>query len=374
MNIDLTEKQQSLKKNFSDFAKAELEPIAYEDDRYGKFPEGIIKKIAGKDFFGLTIPKEYGGCEGDFVSVAVLAEEFAKSNGAAAAITMSHLVMAEQTILKYGNEEQKKKYLPDMVKGNKLGGYAYEEPGASLASGENKVVAAKTGSSYALTGEKTIVANGGAADVYVVIAQTDEAEGLNGLSAFIVDAGDIGVVRKVGKLGLRSFPTAEIEFKGTKAQLLGKENEGINIVREIQARVDIVCGAMGVGIGSTALKESVEHSKTRIQFGFPLSKLQAVQWMIAEMAEDLHVLNTLTYEAACCVDSKKDYLLDTAYLKMFGHKAVFEIGSNAIQVLGGTGYSRESSVERYFRDLRGLFNYASINEYPQKIIAGNLLK
>lgn len=374
MSMKLTENRQLIVKSLADFAKAVLEPIAYDDDRNARFPEEIIKEIADKNFFGMTIPNEFGGYDADFVSVASMAEEFGKANGAAAAIAMTHLVMAEQTILKYGTEEQKKQYLPDMVEGNKLGGYAYAEPGASLASGKNKVSAVKHGNYYSLTGKKAFVANGGVADVYVVIAQTDESEGLNGLSAFVVDSDDVKVTKNTDKLGLRSFPTAELEFTDTKAQLLGKENEGLKIAKEIQARADIAFAAIGVGTAKAALEYSVKHSKTRVQFGSPISKLQAVQWLLAEMANNLHILDTLTYKAAAFVDANEDYFMESVYLKMFAQKATFEIGTNAVQIHGGTGYSREAKIERYFRDLRGLFNIDSINEYPQKIIAGNLLK
>lgn len=374
MSMKLTENRQLIVKGLADFAKAVLEPIAYDDDRSARFPKEIIKEIADKNFFGMTIPEEFGGYDADFVSVASMAEEFGKANGAAAAIAMTHLVMAEQTILKYGTEEQKKQYLTNMVEGNMLGGYAYAEPGASLASGENKVSAVKHGNYYSLTGKKAFVANGGVADVYVVIAQTDEAEELNGLSAFIVDSDDVKVIKNTDKLGLRSFSTAELKFTDTKAQLLGKENEGLKIAKEIQARADIAFAAIGAGTAKAALEYSVKHSKTRVQFGSPISKLQAVQWLLAEMANNLHILNALTYKAAASVDANEDYFMESTYLKMFAQKATFEIGTNAVQIHGGTGYSREAKIERYFRDLRGLFNIDSINEYPQKIIAGNLLK
>lgn len=374
MIMESNKQRQLINKGFADFAKSTLTAVAYDDDRSARFPKEIIKKIAEKNYFGLTMPKEYGGYEDDFVSVSAMAEEFGKENGSAAAIATAHLVMAEQTILKYGTEEQKKQYIPGMIRGNKLGGYAYVEPGASIAAGENKVSAVKKGNAYYLTGKKTFVANGGFADVYVVIAQSNEAEGLNGLSAFIVDAVDIKVRKNIDKLGLRSFPTAELEFNNTKAQLLGTENEGLKISREIQARTDIAFAAIGAGIGKKALDDSVKHSKTRIQFGAPIAKLQAVQWMLAEMAEKVHVLSILTGNAAACVDNNGDYINESVHLKMYAQKAAFEIGTNAVQIHGGTGYSREANIERYFRDLRGLFNFDSINEYPQKIIAGNLLK
>ncbi|HBD64580.1 MAG TPA: acyl-CoA dehydrogenase [Clostridiales bacterium] len=374
MIMELSEQRRLFIKGFEGFARTTLEPIAFEDDRNARFPKEIIKKMADKNFFGLTIPSQYGGEEVDFVSVSDMAEALGYANGSAAAIAIAHLVMAEQTILKYGTENQKNKYLPDMVKGAKLGGYAYAEVGASLAAGENKVVAVKKGDAYTLTGKKTYVANGGAADVYVVIAQSSEADGLNGLSAFIVNASNIKVSKSIDKLGLRSFPTAELEFNNTTAELLGNEGEGLKIAGDIQARVDIAFGATAVGLGKKALEESVKHAKTRVQFGSPIAKLQAVQWMLAEMAEKTHILNKLTFDAAASVDDGEDYLENATYLKMYAQKAAFEIGTNAVQVHGGTGYSREANIERYFRDLRGLFNVENANEYPQKIIAGNLLK
>ncbi len=374
MKMKLTEKQKLMKKGFADFAKSQLEPVAYEDDRNARFPEEVIKSAAEKNYFGLTIPKEYGGMDSEFTSVALMAEEFGKCNGSVAASIVAHIVMAEQTILKYGTEDQKKKYLPEMIKGNKFGAYAYVEPGASLGSGENKVVAVKKGNGYELTGKKTFVANGGAAGVYVVIAQDSQTEGKNSYSAFIVDSSDIKSVRNIDKLGLRSFPTAEVEFSNAKAQLLGQEHDGIKIAAEIQSRADIAFAAVGVGIAGAALEKTVDHSKLRVQFGSPIGRLQAVQWMLAEMASEMHTLDILTYNAVAEVENGSDYIKDAAYLKMFAHKAAFQIGTNAVQIHGGTGYSREAEIERYFRDLRGLFNFDGINNYPEKIIAGNLLK
>lgn len=374
MIMESNEQRQLFIKGFADFAKAMLEPIAFEGDRNTEFPKEVIKEMANKNFFGLTIPSQYGGEEADFVSIADMAEAFGYANGSAAAIAITHLVMAEQTILKYGTENQKKKYLPAMVKGDKLGGYAFIEVDASLAAGKNKVVAVKNGDTYTLTGKKTYVSNGGVADIYVVIAQSNESDGLNGLSAFIVDAADVNVSKNVDKLGLRSFPTAELEFNNSAAELLGNEGEGLKISGEIQARVDIAFGATAVGLGKKALEESVKHAKTRVQFGSPIAKLQAVQWMLAEMAEKTHVLDKLTFDAAVSVDKGEDYFKNATYLKMYAQKATFEIGTNAVQINGGTGYSREANIERYFRDLRGLFNVENANEYPQKIIASNLLK
>ncbi|MBP1927417.1 butyryl-CoA dehydrogenase [Sedimentibacter acidaminivorans] len=374
MNLELTKIQQLISRSMSDFAKANLQPIAYEDDRSGRFPEEAIEEMAKNDFFNINVPQDCGGRGTDFYSVALMAEEFGKANGAAASIAMAHIVLAIDTIARHGTLEQKEKYIPLLKKGEKLGGYAFAESGASLASGEEKVIASRSGQDYLLTGKKNYVANGGVANIYIVIAQVSEEEGQNNISAFIVEAEGVKVTRNIDKLGLRAFPTTELEFNNTKAQLLGTENQGLKIAAEIQARFDIASAAIAIGIGEAALEETSNHCKTRIQFGAPIGKLQAVQWMLAEMATNLHTLKTLTYQGVACVDSNGDYTKEATFIKMFARKAAFEIGTNAVQIHGGTGYSREANIERYFRDLKGLFLVENISEYPEKIIAGNILK
>ena len=222
--------------------------------------------MAEHDFLGMLIPTEFEGIDADYVSVALVAEAFGKANAAAAAIAITHAVMAG-AIAKYGSTELKKAYLPAMARGEKIGGYAIAEPGAALASGPDKVVAVKDGDKYVLNGKKFFVLNGGVADVYIVIAQTNEEAGQKGVSAFVVDADDVTVLRSVDKLGLRAFPTAEIEFKNTKAVLLGAEEDGVKIMTDIQAYADVAFGAMAIGVAQAALEASTEHAKTRVQFG-----------------------------------------------------------------------------------------------------------
>lgn len=374
MNFELTKEQQMIKKSASDFAVSVLEPIAYEDDRSGDFPAEAIKKMAEHDFLGMTVPEEFGGLGSDFVSVALVAEALGKENAAAAAIAVTHVVLAAQTIAKYGSEDQKKKWLPLMKTGEVLGGYGFAEPGAGLGSGADKLSAVKSGNGYELNGKKTYVANGGAAQIYVVIAQTDEEAGPRGFSAFIVEGSNVKVTKSIDKLGLRSFPTAELEFAGAKAELLGAENQGAQIAAEIQARADIAYAAMAAGISEKMLDASTNHCKTRVQFGAPVGRLQAVQWLLAEIASSVHMIKMAAYRSAACVDQGGDYFLEAAYTKMYAMKAGVDAGMNAVQIHGGVGYSREGKIERYFRDIRGAFLVENANEFPQKIIAGALLK
>jgi len=374
MNFELTKEQQMIKKSASDFATSVLEPIAYEDDRSGAFPAEAIRKMAEHDFLGMTVPEEFGGLGSDFVSVALMAEAFGKANGAAAAVAVTHVVLVAQTIAMYGTEAQKKKWLPLLEKGEVLGGYGFAEPGAGLGCGADKVTASKNDGGYVLNGKKTFAANGGSAQVYIVIGQTDEEAGAKGFSAFIVDAAEIKTAKPIDKLGLRAFPTAELEFRDAKAELLGKENQGAQIAAEIQARADIAYTAMAAGIGQMMLEASTDHCKNRVQFGAPIGKIQAVQWLLAEIASNVHMMRAAAYRSADCVDRQGDYLMEAAYTKLYAMKAGVEAGMNAVQIHGGIGYSREGKIERYFRDIRGAFLIENTNEFPQKIIAGAILK
>ncbi len=374
MNFELTKEQQMMQKSAIDFAASTLEPIAYDIDRTAEYPSAAIKSMAEHDFLGMLIPTEFEGIDADYVSVALVAEAFGKANAAAAAIAITHAVMAAGAIAKYGSTELKKAYLPAMARGEKIGGYAIAEPGAALASGPDKVVAVKDGDKYVLNGKKFFVLNGGVADVYIVIAQTNEEAGQKGVSAFVVDADDVTVLRSVDKLGLRAFPTAEIEFKNTKAVLLGAEEDGVKIMTDIQAYADVAFGAMAIGVAQAALEASTEHAKTRVQFGAPIGKLQAVQWMLAEIATNIHMMKLAVYKAAVAIQENDDYIRQAAFMKMYAMKASQDAGMNAVQIHGGTGYSREDKIERYFRDIRGAFHIENANEYPQKTIAGSLLR
>ncbi len=374
MNFELSKEQSMIKKSALDFAKSVLEPIAYDDDRSARYPKEAVTEMGGIGYMGLLISKEYGGNAADMTSMVAVAEAFGKYNAAAAAILANHNIAAAQTIEKYGSDDQKENYLPMMASGNLLGGYAFAEPGAAITSGADKAVAVKDSGSYKISGKKTFAANGGEADVYVVIAQTDEELGPKGISAFIVEKSEIKAVKKIDKLGLRAFPTAEITFEDAKASILGAEKDGPKIMADINARMDIVNGAMASGVASTMLEACVDYSKIRVQFGAPIAKIQAVQWMMAEIAEAAHLIEMTVYAAAGKFDTGGDYAREAAYSKIYAMKASQEAGMNAVQIHGGSGYSREDKIERYFRDIRGAYNIENSSEYPQKVIVNALIK
>lgn len=380
MDFTLTDEQQLIQKIARDYGREQLEPKAAEIDRSGRYPAEAIKAMAELDFMGMFYPAEYGGAEADFISYILMVEELSRSCASSAAIITAHCSLAAYPIYKWGSEDQKKQHLPALCKGEKLGGFALAEPDAAPALGPDKVVATLEQDAYVLNGKKYYAANGGVADLYVVFAQTDPAAGVKeGLSAFIVDAGLPGfaVSRPIEKMGLRGQPTAEIVFENvrvSKESLLGAENQGCEILAETLACAGVAGAAQAVGIGQTALEASVRYAKERVQFGGPIARLQAIQWMLADMEMNLHLARLATYKAASLIQEGKLFATEAAVSKMFAAKAGVDVCMNAVQIHGGYGFGRDLNIERLLRDVKGVIIFENSSEFPQKIIAGNLLR
>lgn len=379
MDFTLTKEQQLIQKMARDYGKEQLEPQAAEIDRTGHFPGEEIKAMAELDFLGMFFPLEYGGAGADFLSYILMVEELSRSCASTGAILATHCSLAAYPIFKWGDEAQKEKYLPEMCIGEKLGGFALAEPGAAFASGSDKVVASLVGDKYVLNGKKYYVANGGVADVYIVFALTNPDAGMKGLSAFIVEAGVAGlsISKQIEKMGLRALQTAEIVFESvqiSKENLLGAANQGNEIYMDILANNGVVAAAQVLGIAQAALEASIKYAKERVQFGGPIAHLQAIQWMLAEMAMNIHLIRVSAYKVAALIDEGKPYAQEAAITRMFAAKAGMEVCTNALQIHGGYGYGRDMIVERLFRDVKGAIIFDSSSEYPQKIIAGNLLR
>lgn len=371
MDFNLTEEQQLIKKMARDYGKEQLEPLAAEIDRSGHFPVETIKDMAALDFMGMFFPAEYGGAGADFLSYILMVEELSRSCASTGAILTAHCSLAACPILKWGKEEQKEKYLPQMCAGERLGGFA-------PASGPDRLIAAPDGDKYVLNGKKFYVVNGGVADVYIVFALTNPDAGINGLSAFVVDADNTGLTigKRIEKMGLRALQTAEIVFENvqiSKENLLGAENRGKEIYMDILADSSVAAAAQVLGISQTALEEAVKYSKERVQFGGPIANLQAIQWMLADMAMKVHLIRVATYGAASLIDEKKHYSQDAAMTRMFAAKAGMDVCMNALQIHGGYGYGKDMIMERLLRDVKGTIIFDGSIEYPQKIIAGKLL-
>lgn len=379
MDFYLSEEQQLIKKMARDYGKEQLEPQAAELDRAGIYPAEIIREMAGLDFMGMFFPMEYGGADADFLSYILLVEELSRSCASIGAILTTHCSLAAHPIFKWGNKEQKEKYLPGMCAGEKLGGFALAEPGAALAAGPDRLVARRDGEKYILNGKKYYVANGGVADIYIVFAQTNPDDGLNGMSVFIVEDGTPGVIikRQNDKMGLRAFQTAEIVFENAQipeSNRLGAENRGKEIYMDILAGSSVAAAAQIAGIAQAALDASANYAKERNQFGGPIGNLQAVQWMLAEMAMKIYLTRIAAYRVATLIDAGKPYAHEAAMTKMYAAKAGVDICLDAVQIHGGYGYGKEMNVERLLRDVKGITIFDSSNEYPQKIIADELLR
>lgn len=378
MSYALTEEQQLIQQNAREFAIEYVEPVAAEIDHTGAHPVDVVKKMIEQDFLGIFMPGEYGGAEAGYLSYTLIIEELARVSGAVAAVLMNHASLAAYSINRWGSPEQKMTYLSALCQGEKLGAFALNEPGAAIGAGEHKVTAVKDGDNYVLTGRKSYVANGGAAGVYIVLAQTNPEEGAKGISAFIVDgqAEGLSVARTIKKMGLRGCQSTELVFDHVKvpaANLLGAEGAGMAIAAEALAAASIAEGAMVVGIAQAAMEDAVKYGKQRIQFRRPIASFPAIQTMLAEMAANIHMLRLAVYDAAALLENGEPFAAEAAMIKLFAGRIGQSALIDVIQIEGGYGYSQEMVVSRLYRDVKGVVIKNSSIDFPEKIIAGNLL-
>lgn len=378
MGYVLTEEQQLIQQNAREFALEYIEPLAAEIDHTGAHPADLVAKMVEQDFLGIFMPSEFGGAEAGYLSYTLIVEEIAKVSGAVAAILVNHASLAAYSINRWGSDEQKKNYLTALCQGEKLGAFALDEPGAAPGVGEHKVVAQKSGDCYVLNGRKCYVANGGVAGVYIVVAQTNPEAGAQGMSAFIVDGGTAGlsVIRKIDKMGLRGCQSIELEFNNVTipaANLLGTEGTGLAIAAEAQAAAAIAEGAMVLGIAQAAMEDAVKYSKQRIQFRRPIASFPAIQTMLADMAANIHLLRLAVYDAASLLEQGDVFVNEAAIIKLFAARIGQSALIDVIQIEGGYGYSQEMLASRLYRDVKGVVIKNSSLDFPEKIIAGNLL-
>ncbi|MDF2572098.1 MAG: mmgC 1 [Sporomusa sp.] len=378
MSYPLTEEQQLIQQNAREFSLEYVEPVAAEIDHTDSHPSEIVKKLVEQDFLGIFMPGEFGGAEAGYLSYILIIEELARVSGAVASVLVNHASLAAYSINRWGSSEQKKVYLSALCQGEKLGAFALTEPGAAPGAGEHKLVAVKDGGNYVLSGRKCYVANGGVAGVYIVFAQTDAEAGAKGISAFIVDgqAEGLSVVRTIRKMGLRGCQSAELEFKNVKvsaANLLGAEGAGLVIAAEALAAASIAEGAMVVGIAQAAMEDAVKYGKQRIQFRRPIASFPAIQTMLAEMAANIHMLRLAVYDAASLLENGEPFATEAAMIKLFAARIGQSALIDVIQIEGGYGYSQEMVASRLYRDVKGVIIKSSSVDFPEKIIAGDLL-
>lgn len=375
----LTEEQSALQKMVREFAYKEIAPYAAQFDHSEEFPWQNVKKMAELGLMGLPIPEEFGGAATDTVCYILAIEEIAKACASTGAILAVHTSAGTMPILMFGTEQQKKKYIPDLASGDKLGAFALTEPGAGSDASRVACTALLDGDHYILNGTKCFITNGGVADIYCVFAATDKTKGVKGITAFLVEKGTPGfrAGKKEEKLGIRASSTTELIFEDCRipqGNLLGKDGEGFKIAMAVLDSARIGIGAQAVGIAQAAYEEALKYSKVREQFGKPIAAQQAVAFMLADMAIEIEAARQLVYYAARLKDAGLPFGKEAAMAKTFAADVAVKVTVDAVQVMGGYGYSREYPVERLLRDAKITQIYEGTNQIQRVVIAGHILK
>ena len=380
MKLELSDQQKMIQKMVREFAEKEVAPIAAELDKKGEYPTKTLEKMAKLGLLGIIVPKEYGGAGLDTISYSIIIEEISRKCASTGVITSVHNSLVAWPIKKYGTEEQKKKYLPMMAKGETIGAFGGTEPNAGTDLGAMQTTAELKGDKYIINGDKTFITSGPKAGIILVFAVTDKEKGSKGISAFIVENTMKGF--KVGsifdKMGINANLVSELVFEDMevpKENLLGKEGEGFKLALAALDSGRIGIAAQSVGIAQAALDESIEYSKQRQQFGRPIAKFQAIQWMIADMATRIEAARYLVRNAAYAKDNKKGrFSKEAAMAKLFASETAMEAAMKAVQIHGGYGYTKEYTVERLFRDAKITEIYEGTSEVQKMVIAGSLLR
>ncbi|MEA3305212.1 MAG: acyl-CoA dehydrogenase family protein [Candidatus Omnitrophota bacterium] len=379
MDYLLTEEQIMIRDLARQIAEEKIRPVAAQYDESEEFPWPVVKALAESDLCGIYIPEEYGGTGGGVTELAIATEELSKACGGIA-LAFAATALGTYPILLYGNEEQKKKYVPDIAKGKKLAAFAITEAEAGSDVGNMRTSAKKDGDYYILNGTKQWITNGGEAETYTVIAITDKSKGARGASAFILEKGmpgfDFG--KKEKKMGIRGSTTRELVFtdcKVPKENLLGREGMGFIIAMKTfdNSRPGVAAQALGIAQGAFDL--TLKYAHERHQFDRPISSFQGIQFMLADMAAQIEAARALIISAARMVDSgAKNVSRVSAMTKMFASDMAMKVTTDCVQIYGGYGYMRDYPIEKYMRDAKITQIYEGTNQILRGVIASNLIK
>ncbi len=379
MDFDLTPAQTLARTTIREFADKEIVPKARTIDENSEYPSDIIAKLGKLGFMGIMVPKEYGGGGFDTVTYAMAIEEISKACASTGALVTVHNSFCPYMIYKWGTDEQKKEYLPRLASGEVYGAFAGTEPEAGSDLGSMRTTADLKGDVYVINGSKTFITGGPKAGVVIVFAVTNKALGPKGITAFIVESSYKGF--KVGnilnKMGINGSLTSELIFEDMevpKGNILGKEGDGFKLALAAIDGGRIGIAAQAVGIAQAALEASVSYSKKRVQFGAPIANLQAIQWMLAEMATKVEAARLLTYRAALLKDNGGRFSKEAAMAKLLASESAVWCAHKAVQVHGGYGYMKDHNIERYYRDARITEIYEGTSEVQKLVIASSLLR
>ncbi len=377
--MNLTPEQTTFRKMIRDFVLKELEPVASEIDQRGEFPHDIIRKLGNMGIMGVNYPREYGGLGLDTVCYAIAVEEISRACGSTGITVAAHNSLAIAPIYLFGTEEQKRRYIPSLARGEKMGAFGLTEPEAGSDAGATKTTAVRDGDHWVINGSKCFITNASVAETYVITARSGDAPGTHGISSFILEKGMKGlkVGKKENKMGLRGSDTAELYFEDLRIpadNLLGREGEGF---KEFMITLDggrISIGSMALGIAQGALDKAIPRAKERVQFGRPIADYQAIQWKLADMAVEVAAARELVYQAARLKDAGQRYTKESAMAKLYASEAASFVTHQAMQIWGGRGYLEDHPLERYYRDTRLCEIGEGTSEIQRLVIARQLLR
>ena len=378
MNFQLTKEQEFVRKMVREFAETEVEPIAAEIDKEHRFPVETVEKMAKYGLLGVPFPTEYGGAGGDHISYAITVEELSRKCASTGVICSAHTSLCCWPIFAWGTEEQKRKYLPDLLAGKTLGAFGLTEPNAGTDASGQQTRAEDKGDHWLLNGAKVFITNGGYADVFVVMAMTDKSKGNHGISSFIVEKGDEGfsIGKTEDKMGICASSTTELIFQNCKIpkdRLLGEVGQGFKVAMSTLdgGRIGITSQALGIAQG--ALDVTLDYMKARKQFGKSLSKFQALQFTVAELATEIEAARLLIYKAADMKDKHLAYGPAAAMAKLFAAETAMHVTTKCVQLHGGYGYTKDYPVERMMRDAKITEIYEGTSEVQKMVIAASVI-
>lgn len=379
MDLVFTEEQKMMQEMVRQFATEKVALAVEKMEAEDEFPLELVKEMGSLGLMGIPIPEKYGGAGMDFTSYIIAIHELSRASAALGVILSVHTSVGTNPILQFGTEEQKKRYIPKLATGEYIGAFALTEPSAGSDAANLRTTAVKKGEHYVLNGSKIFITNGGVAQTYIVFAKTDSAQGRNGISAFIVekDTPGFSIGAKEKKMGLNGSNTVTLMFDDAlvpKENLLGKEGEGYKIALFNLNGGRIGIAAQALGIAEAALASARDYAKTRKQFGKPIGVQQGVAFKIADMATKVEAAKLLTYRAAQLHEKGLPCVKEASMAKLFAANTAMEVATEAVQVFGGYGYTKDYPVERYFRDAKVTQIYEGTNEIQRHVISKQLFQ
>lgn len=376
--FEFTENQKMVQQVAREFAEKEIKPVVMKYDESQEFPHDIIQKLGELGFMGVIFPEEYGGAGLGYLEYVTILEEISRIDPSIGLTIAAHNSLCSNHIYMFGNEEQKRQYLPDLASGKKIGAWALTEPVSGSDAGSMQTTATLQGNHYVLNGSKNFITHGSVGSVTVVMAISDKTRGKKGISAFIVENSSPGFIvsKKENKLGMRCCETSAIAFDNCrvpKENLLGNEGEGFHQALAVLDGGRISIAALALGIARGALDASLKYAKERHQFGKPIAEFQAIQWKLADMATQIEAAQLLTYRAAFLKNQGKDVTRESAMAKYFASEVACQATNEAVQIHGGYGFIKDFPVEKLYRDVKLCTIGEGTSEIQKLVIARELL-